>query len=280
MTNKRPTFTDSARLYNNDLGCLSLGLTDNGGFVKISPVFEDMAGSSPTRGEQMYDYDGGVMFGLDRSELATLDHILPSLVSGEFPGGFHTFKHVVQRNVKEIRIGIGIFDMPDQASDGDFQVFITEYEKGKADQPKAELYFVFKPRAISQEIEVNPDLLVLEHWIRVALDSSLGAHRHAIYATGLMSKYSGDGDDGYGRQGGGYQGRPRSGGSSGPRRAYREDEDDGGDEREDDRQPARRAAPGRGRPGPSSGGRPAPEGRRPGGRRSTDVPEGMDNVPF
>ena len=40
------------------------------------------------------------------------------------------------------------------------------------------------------------------------------------------------GDDGYGRQGGGYQGRPRSGGSSGPRRAYREDEDDGGTDSE------------------------------------------------
>lgn len=127
------------RYYNNDCGQLQLGsFTDDETkeitlFISIVPVKEEYKGQNPSKGVQMYDYDGTVFFSIDNEDNIKLLKALEMLKKDM------QFEYVIEHNKKRLIIGF----------DGD-----TKYIVNKDNKKNKTAKYIFK---ITDEIELKND---------------------------------------------------------------------------------------------------------------------------
>ena len=75
-------------LYNNETSALRLGLSSDGygrkyASIRMAPVFKEMAGKVPTKGELVYDYDNMVFVSLNVEEMSQLKYFISMLAVTE-----------------------------------------------------------------------------------------------------------------------------------------------------------------------------------------------------
>ena len=169
--NNNSTSVDCASLFNNTTSALKLGCSSNGfghnfGTLEMSPVFAEMVGKQPARGEQVFNYDMKKYAVLTPTNLILLQRGVTKLEKGEMD------EVLINTTKFEVSLITSALVTDSKAPEGSYFLYI----KNKEDQSEVAFLFEnteyelgFDPAGEPMKEMINMSFTLFKTWLKEAI---------------------------------------------------------------------------------------------------------------